>query len=115
MRSVSLSGVVLCAKLFGPRLQKTTRGVAALASPQVPSCFFATIAEDDSRGGCFGEPPSVKLLFFRDCGGRLEGWLLWRAPECQRYLRKNTFVIFFLLSLTKSKKGGVPLKTDTFA
>src|SRR3954471_20214139 len=48
---------------FLPRLRRTTRGVAALASPRVPSCFFAAIAEDNSRGGCFGEPPSAKLLF----------------------------------------------------
>src|ERR1043165_2800462 len=116
-----------------PRLRKTTRGVAALASPRVPelllrrdcgrrlegwllwrapecrSYFCATIAEDDSRGGCFGEPPSAgvtfaprlrkttrgvaalagarmsELLLCRDCGRRLEGWLLWRAPECRSY------------------------------
>src|ERR1041385_2604486 len=64
-----------------PRLRRTPRGVAALASPREPG-LFAAIAEDASGGGCFGEPPSAKLIC-RDCGGRLGGWLLWRAPECQ--------------------------------
>src|ERR1043165_10257906 len=116
---------------FLPRLRRTTRGVAALASPRVPellfcrgcggrpegwllwrapecrSCFFAAVAEDDPRGGCFGEPPSAgvaflprlrrttrgvaalasprvpELLFCRDCGRRLEGWLLWQAPSAR--------------------------------
>src|SRR3954463_103420 len=31
-------------------------------------------------GGCFGEPPSAKLMC-RDCEKRLGGWLLRRAPE----------------------------------
>src|SRR3954469_22048975 len=103
MRSVPSSGVVLGIELVMPRLRKTTRGVAALASPRVPSCFCRDCG-DDSRGGCFGEPPSAKF-FCRDCGDdsrggcfgeppstklllprlwrRLKGWLLWRAPECQ--------------------------------
>src|SRR3954471_4039430 len=131
---------------FLPRLRRTTRGVAALASPRVPSfffrrdcggrlegwllwrapeyqvCFFAAIAEDDSRGGCFGKPPSAKFLFSprlrrttrgvaalasprvpsfffrRDCGGRLEGWLLWRAPECR--------VSFFAAIAEDDSRGG---------
>src|SRR3954467_7226621 len=109
------------------RLRRTPRGVAASASPRVPS-ECVTIAEDASGGGCFGEPPSAKLMC-RDCGGRLGGWLLRRAPECQvdvprlrrtprgvatsaspRVLTdfgENIYVILFLLSLTKSKGGSV--------
>src|SRR4051812_22869712 len=52
-----------------------TRGVAALASPRVPSFFFR-----------------------RDCGGRLKGWLLWRAPECQ--------VSFFSAIAEDDSRGG---------
>src|ERR1041385_7100817 len=64
-----------------PRLWRTPRGGAGSARPRVPS-YCAAIAEDASGGGCFGEPPSAKLMC-RDCGGRLGGWLLRRAPECQ--------------------------------
>ena len=42
-------------------IAEKTRGVAALASPRVPSCFCRDCG-DDSRGGCFGEPPSDKLF-----------------------------------------------------
>src|SRR4051812_23832065 len=62
-------------------IAETTRGVAALASPRVPSCFCRDCG-DDSRGGCSGEPPSAKLLLPRLLR-RHEGLLLWRAPECQ--------------------------------
>src|SRR3954471_22689004 len=79
---------------FLPRLRRTTRGVAALASPRVPSYFFAAFAEDDLRGGCFGEPVSADLLFCRVGRGRLEGWLFGRADECRftflPHLRRTT-------------------------
>src|SRR4051812_41033448 len=34
----------------------------------------------------------------RDCGGRLEGWLLWRAPECRSY--------FFAAIVEDVSRGG---------
>ena len=53
-------------------------GFALLSGVVLDAKFiWAAIAEDDSGGGYFGEPPSSELLFCRDCGGRLEGWLLW--------------------------------------
>src|ERR1041385_8117779 len=68
-----------------PRLRRTPRGMAASASPRVPS-YCAAVAGAASGSGCSGGPPSAKLLC-RDCGGRLGGWLLRRAPSAKLLCR----------------------------
>src|SRR4051812_46855822 len=73
-------------------------------APECQDLLKVASARDTSGGGCFSEPPSVKLfcksrvrgaprrvgasasprvsrfVVSRECGGRLRGWLLRRAP-----------------------------------